>query len=125
MLSDPPGALPADLVAALARLQHADPEGWIDQVANAVVALGGPDAGERLIIAADQAAVAPPEGITPTADADPTEDATTAALRELEASLDAPPLPHMDQQQIDLLAALPPVDPLDPQRRSTHRDMSN
>ena len=107
---------PADLIAVLTRLRAANPSRWLDQVADAVVALGGPDAGDLLCTAADRAASGAPASATDAAD-----DAD-AALRALEADLTAPPLPHLDPVQTDLLAQLPPV--ALPRQRTT-RDMSN
>ena len=108
--------VPADLIAVLTRLRAADPSQWLDQVADAVVALGGPDAGDLLCTAADRAA----SGV-PASETDEAGDAD-AALRALEADLTTPPLPHLDPVQTDLLAHLPP---LDLPRQRTPRDMSN
>ena len=103
----------ADLRAAIERLRAARPHGWIDVVADAVVDIGGHDAGDLLALSADRAAAG-----YPAEDGDP-----EAALSALEADLaEDRPRPGPSAADIDLLADLPPVRP---QRDDGHRDMGN
>lgn len=103
-----------DLRAAIEVLRAAKPHGWIDAVADAVVEAGGADAGDLLGLAADRAASGHPAEET-----DP-----EAALAALEASLaDDQARPGISASEIDLIADLPPVRPLD--GGGDHRDMGN
>lgn len=103
-----------DLRAAIERLRTAKPHGWIDAVADAVVDIGGHDAGDLLSLSADRAAAGYPAD-----DGDP-----EAALAALEADLaDDRPTPSISAAEIDLLADLPPARP--PRDDGGHRDMGN
>lgn len=98
--------------AAIERLRAARPHGWIDTVADAVVEVGGADAGDLLAMAADRVAAG-----YPAEDGDP-----EAALAALEASLgDDRAAPGISAADIDLLADLPQVRPPE----GDHRDMGN
>lgn len=96
--------MPDDLSTLFRRLQHEHPDAWQHLIAQAVVDVGGTDAGDLLAIAADDAAAGAPGD-------------TEQALADLEADLgtskatraDPPPLtPGL--ADLDLLADLPQQD---------------
>jgi hypothetical protein len=88
----PDSDLSDDLLILLRRLQAERPGSWLEDVADAVVAVGGTDGADLLAMAADRAA----SGLTCDADAgaaDPEQ-----ALQAMEAELRADPLkdPNLD-----------------------------
>lgn len=105
----PEADIPSDLLILLRRLQAERPGSWLEDVADAVVSVGGTDSADLLAMAADRAACGLPR--------DPDEDAGTPeqALQAMEAELRADPPPlKMTDPNLDLLAHLPPVPPTQP-----------
>ncbi len=93
---------PSDLLILLRRLQAERPGSWLEDVADAVVSVGGTDSADLLAMAADRAAC----GLA--RDADVEANTPEQALQAMEAELrvDPPPL-AMTDPNVDLLAHLP------------------
>ncbi len=107
--SDPSG----DLLILLRRLQAERPGSWLEDVADAVVAVGGTDGADFLAMAADRAA----SGLTRDADAgtgDPEQ-----ALQAMEAELGADPL---KDPNLVVPAHVPPVTPTQPKSPARSMD---
>ena len=98
----PENDLPGDLLILLRRLQAERPGSWLEDVADAVVSVGGTDSADLLGIAADRAA----SGIDRDADAGDPEQALQAMEAELRAN---PPPLNLADPNLDLLAQLPPA----------------
>lgn len=91
--------MPNDLSTLFRRLQHEHPDAWLHLIAQAVVDVGGTDAGDLLAIAADNAATGAP------GDAE-------LALADLEAQHERRPVPPLTPglADFDLLTDLPTQD---------------
>lgn len=112
----PEDNLPGDLLILLRRLQAERPGSWLEDIADAVVSVGGTDGADLLAMAADRAA----SGIDRDADAGDPEQALQAMEAEIRA--DPPPL-NLADPNLDLLAHLPPVHP--PGAKPPTRSMDN
>jgi hypothetical protein len=108
--------LPSELLTLLRRLQADRPGSWLEDVADAVVSVGGTDSADLLAMAADRAT----SGIDRDTDGGDPEQALRAMEAELRA--DPPPLDLKDPN-LDLLAHLPPVTP--PAAKPPSRSMDN
>jgi hypothetical protein len=113
----PEADLPSDLLILLRRLQAERPGSWLEDVADAVVSVGGTDSADLLAMAADRAA----SGLARDTDADATDP--EQALQAMEAELSADPTPlNMTDPNLDLLAHLPSVLPTQPKPPSRSMD---
>lgn len=97
---------PSDLLTLLRRLQSEHPGSWLEDVADAVVSVGGTDSADLLAMAADRAA----SGLGRDADVDAGDPEQALQAIEAELKADSPPM-NLADPNLDLLAHLPPVHP--------------